>query len=134
MYYLIDTATGDVIMTAESRRALDDQATVIDGSSVVQLVDETTDGVRKRIVNGALVDKPLPDDEAAEEVRAVRDRLLARADGRSLKHQEQVALVGKTPDLSDAQYQLLLQYKQDLRDIPTQAGFPQTVTYPTWPL
>ena len=134
MYYLIDTATGDVIMTAESRRALDDQSTVIDGSSVVQLVDETTDGVRKRIVNGALVDKPLPDDEAAEEVRAVRDRLLARADGRSLKHQEQVALVGTTPDLSDAQYQLLLQYKQDLRDIPTQAGFPQTVTYPTWPL
>ena len=134
MYYLIDTATGDVLMTAESRRALDDQATVIDGSSVVQLVDETTDGVRKRIVNGALVDKPLPDDEAAEEVRAVRDRLLARADGRSLKHQEQVALVGTTPDLSDAQYQLLLQYKQDLRDIPTQAGFPQTVTYPTWPL
>ena len=134
MYYLIDTATGDVIMTAESRRALDDQATVIDGSSVVQLVDETTDGVRKRIVNGALVDKPLPDDEAAEEVREARDRLLARADGRSLKHQEQVALVGTTPDLSDAQYQLLLQYKQDLRDIPTQAGFPQTVTYPTWPL
>ena len=134
MYYLIDTATGDVLMTAESRRALDDQATVIDGSSVVQLVDETTDGVRKRIVNGALVDKPLPDDEAAEEVREARDRLLARADGRSLKHQEQVALVGTTPDLSDAQYQLLLQYKQDLRDIPTQAGFPQTVTYPTWPL
>ena len=134
MYYLIDTATGDVIMTAESRRALDDQATVIDGSSVVQLVDETTDGVRKRIVNGALVDKSLPDDEAAEEVRAARDRLLARADGRSLKHQEQVALVGTTPDLSDAQYQLLLQYKQDLRDIPTQAGFPQNVTYPTWPL
>ena len=134
MYYLIDTATGDVIMTAESRRALDDQATVIDGSSVVQLVDETTDGVRKRIVNGALVDKPLPDDEAAEEVREARDRLLARADGRSLKHQEQVALVGTTPDLSDAQYQLLLQYKQDLRDIPTQVGFPQTVTYPTWPL
>ena len=134
MYYLIDTATGDVLMTAESRRALDDQATVIDGSSVVQLVDETTDGVRKRIVNGALVDKPLPDDEAAEEVRAARDRLLARADGRSLKHQEQVALVGTTPDLSDAQYQLLLQYKQDLRDIPTQTGFPQNVTYPTWPL
>ena len=134
MYYLIDTATGDVLMTAESRRALDDQATVIDGSSVVQLVDETTDGVRKRIVNSALVDKPLPDDEAAEEVREARDRLLARADGRSLKHQEQVALVGTTPDLSDAQYQLLLQYKQDLRDIPTQAGFPQTVTYPTWPL
>ena len=134
MYYLIDTATGDVLMTAESRRALDDQATVIDGSSVVQLVDETTDGVRKRIVNSALVDKPLPDDEAAEEVREARDRLLARADGRSLKHQEQVALVGTTPDLSDAQYQLLLQYKQDLRDLPTQAGFPQTVTYPTWPL
>ena len=134
MYYLIDTATGDVLMTAESRRALDDQATVIDGSSVVQLVDETTDGVRKRIVNGALVDKPLPDDEAAEEVREARDRLLAQADGKSLKHQEQVALVGTTPDLSDAQYQLLLQYKQDLRDIPTQVGFPQTVTYPTWPL
>ena len=110
MYYLIDTAAGDVLMTAESRRALDDQATVIDGSSVVQLVDETTDGVRKRIVNSALVDKPLPDDEAAEEVREARDRLLARADGRSLKHQEQVALVGTTPDLSDAQYQLPVSY------------------------
>ena len=72
------------------------------------------------------------DEELAEQAREDRDTLLARADGASIKHREQVDL-GTTHDLTAGQYTALLQYKQDLRDVPAQAGFPQTIIWPTWP-
>ena len=68
-----------------------------------------------------------------DRAREERDTLLDRADGASIKQREQVDL-GITPDLADAQYTSLLQYKQDLRDVPTQVGFPQVIVWPTWPL
>lgn len=92
-----------------------------------QVVNDTV-VLKSQTARQAIVDA-----QAARAVRGERDRLLARADGVSLKYQEQVALSGTTPDLSTEQYQILLQYKQDLRDIPEQSGFPNNVTYPTWP-
>lgn len=31
----------------------------------------------------------------------------------------------------ETEYQSLLQYRQDLRDLPTQAGFPESVEWPS---
>ena len=45
-----------------------------------------------------------------------------------LKYQEQVAL-GIIEENSDY-YLTLLKYKQDLRDIPEQEGFPENVIFP----
>ena len=58
--------------------------------------------------------------DAAENIREKRDRLLQETDV--------FALSDRT--LSDA----MRQYRSDLRDLPTQSGFPFTVTWPTKPV
>ena len=59
------------------------------------------------------------DNRAAASVRAERNRLLAETD--------YLALSDVT--MSDA----WKTYRQNLRDIPAQSGFPNSVTYPTKP-
>ena len=63
------------------------------------------------------------DAEAATAVRAERDRLLAASDWVTIRAKE----LGQT--VPDAWFT----YRGDLRQIPEQAGFPHSVTYPTIP-
>ncbi len=63
------------------------------------------------------------DDEAAKSVRAERDRLIAETDW----------LVIKNLELNQNVPGRLEIYRQDLRDVPQQAGFPHNVTWPTKP-
>lgn len=51
-------------------------------------------------------------------IRAARDRALDDLTWRHQRHQTQLAQGGKTPDLSDAEYQALLAQMQHLRDVP----------------
>ena len=59
------------------------------------------------------------DNIAAKHVRQERDRLLAETDYLALRD----------VTMSDA----WKTYRQNLRDIPAQSGFPNSVTYPTKP-
>jgi len=59
----------------------------------------------------------------SNEVRAKRDQLLANCDWTQ---------VTDTP-LNPTQKTAWAAYRQELRDIPTQSGFPSTVTYPSLP-
>ena len=63
------------------------------------------------------------DDEKATQVRASRDKLLAECDWMAIKAFE---TNGNIPAL----WQL---YRQALRDVPTQAGFPHNVEWPAKP-
>lgn len=64
-------------------------------------------------------------------VRNYRDKLLEKADTLLLKYNEQVELGIIS---ANETYRLdLLQYKQDLRDIPEQAEFPDSIEYPALP-
>ena len=70
-------------------------------------------------------------EEIAERERAKRNNLLSEADNLLLKYQEQVELGVIS---ANETYRLdLLRYKQALRDIPEQAGFPDDVEYPALP-
>ena len=62
-------------------------------------------------------------DRAATSVRAERDRLLAASEWVTIRAKE----LGQT--VPDAWFN----YRGDLRQIPEQAGFPHSVTYPTIP-
>ena len=75
---------------------------------------------------------PLPPKISQEQiVRFERNKLLSEADTLLLKYQEQTAL-GVIEE--DHNYYLnLLKYKQALRDIPEQEGFPNSVVYPELP-
>lgn len=66
-----------------------------------------------------------------QSVRYERDKLLDEADIILLKYQEQVELGVIT---QDDKYRLaLLQYKESLRNIPEQEGFPENVVWPELP-
>ena len=69
------------------------------------------------VIGYTVENKPL--DQASDNVRAHRDRLLAETDW--------TALVDGT--LSTA----MATYRQALRDVPTQEGFPYAVTWPSKP-
>lgn len=69
--------------------------------------------------------------EKEDMVRMKRDSLIDEADIMLLKYVEQVELGIIS---ANETYRLdLLEYKQALRDIPEQAGFPDNVEYPTLP-
>ena len=72
---------------------------------------------------------PTPE-QLADTVRAERDRLIESVRWRIERHSDEVALgIVPTEPLEP-----LLQYVQDLRDVPQQAGFPESVEWPECPL
>lgn len=80
-----------------------------------------------------LEDPPDPTtDELAEQARAKRDGLIEDIMWRVERYEAQVALGVTTTD-TEAQYKSVLQYIQDLRDVPEQSGFPSTIVWPTIP-
>ena len=67
--------------------------------------------------------KAAKDAEAAKNVRATRDRLIAETDWIVIKNLE---LNQNVPGVWEV-------YRQNLRDVPAQAGFPHNVTWPAKP-
>ncbi|GGY07019.1 phage tail assembly chaperone [Paludibacterium paludis] len=92
----------------------------------------------KRIVAGAdgkpvLADPPAPTaDQLAVQARARRDALVGSTDWVIARHRDQVETGVKT-SLSGAQYTELMQYRQALRDVPAQKGFPSSIAWPAPP-
>ena len=69
------------------------------------------------------VEKPATDEEIASQVRSDRNSLLRQSDWTQM------------PDsaLSDSKKTEWVTYRKSLRDIPSQSGFPKTITWPTAP-
>ena len=65
-------------------------------------------------------------------IRSKRDNLINEADILLIKYQEQVELGIKKQD--DTYRLALLQYKEDLRNVPEQAGFPENVIWSEMPI
>lgn len=90
----------------------------------------------KRIIsddNGypVLADPKSPSgDELAEQVRQDRDSRLTSTNWLVERHKEQID-AGISTTLTADQYKNLLIYRQALRDVPAQAGFPTTINWPT---
>jgi len=65
--------------------------------------------------------EPAPKPDLAEEARGERDRLLDESDWTQL------------PDAPVADTQAWVNYRQQLRDVPQQEGFPTDIDWPTKP-
>lgn len=91
-----------------------------------QTINET-DGIWKRDPQtGEITKHPLPgptQEQLAESVRAKRDALLAACDWVAIRANE----------LGEPVPQDWADYRQALRDVPEQAGFPENVEWPTEP-
>lgn len=113
-------------------------------SDAVELTDkqyrDLLDGqsAGKRIVAGAdgkpvLADPPAPTaEQLAASVRLQRDARVGQTDWIVARHRDQVEGSLKT-SLTSAQYSALMAYRQALRDVPLQKGFPTAVSWPTPP-
>ena len=79
----------------------------------------------------ALQDPPQPTaDQMAETARAERDRLIEAVRWRIERHSDELALGSEPTEPLEP----LLQYVQDLRDVPKQSGFPGDIDWPVNPL
>lgn len=68
-------------------------------------------------------------EQKSSEVRAERDRRIDAARWRIERYQTQLAAGLETTDTAE-QYQAVLMYIQDLRDVPEQEGFPDNIRWP----
>ncbi|MHA3059901.1 tail fiber assembly protein [Acinetobacter sp. ANC 4636] len=67
------------------------------------------------------------------EMRLKRDRLLSDTQWLVQRHRDQIEVSDPTTLTAD-QYKALLTYRQALRDVPTQSGFPSNIVWPSYPL
>lgn len=71
-----------------------------------------------------------PKPPTADDIRAERDRLIESVRWRIERHSDELALGSEPAEPLEP----LLQYTQALRDVPQQAGFPESVVRPTLPI
>lgn len=95
------------------------------------LVEATEGGIGWAYADGVFTAPPdtRTDEEIQASVRRQRDELLAECDWVTVKAIDQNA----QDSLGIQIPQVWLDYRQALRDVPTQAGFPHTITWPTKP-
>ncbi|MHA3052541.1 phage tail assembly chaperone [Acinetobacter sp. ANC 4640] len=65
--------------------------------------------------------------------RTKRDALLLDSQWLVQRHRDQIE-VSEPTTLTADQYKALLTYRQALRDVPTQTGFPDNIVWPSYPL
>ncbi|ATI15738.1 hypothetical protein [Bordetella phage vB_BbrM_PHB04] len=96
----------------------DDHAALLEGQSTGKRIVGDDDGFPM------LVDQPPPTDEQlADAARAQRDGALSSTDWMVTRHRDEADAGGDTT-LTASQFMALLAYRQSLRDIPEQQGFP----------
>lgn len=116
-YEVMDEETGDVV-TLRNSRILDDAVEVseADYAALMKAQDEyaTIEPDKKGYPRAV----PATDDRLSEIARAKRDGLLASTDWTQ---------AADVPEATRAKYAA---YRQALRDVPSQPGFPRTVEWP----
>ncbi|MHA3062494.1 phage tail assembly chaperone [Acinetobacter sp. ANC 4641] len=76
--------------------------------------------------------EPIAPDPAVD-VRIKRDQLLNDTQWLVQRHRDQTE-IGEPTTLTLDQYKALMTYRQALRDVPTQSGFPNNIVWPSYPL
>lgn len=75
----------------------------------------------------------ITDEEIGDGVRVLRDLKFDESSFLVERHREELEL-GVPTTLTPLEYQEVLQYRQDLRDLPTQEGFPHEFQWPVSPI
>ena len=93
------------------------------------LVDATEGSIGWSYSDGVFLPPATLDEEKAKEIRLERGRLLSQSDWATTRAVDQNAADG----LGIQVPQVWLDYRQALRDITAQEGFPNTITWPAKP-
>ena len=97
--------------------------------SPIQTPEKEWSALTKKETEAILNPQPTTE-QLADTARAERDRLIEAVRWRIERHSDELAL-GIEPTES---LEPLLQYVQDLRDVPQQEGFPESVEWPIKPV
>jgi len=101
-----------------------EHASLLDGQNNGQRIVADADG------RPTLADPPAPTAaELAARVRVHRDDLFAASDWLVSRHREQID-AGAPTSLTAEQFAAVLAYRQELRDVSSQARFPGAVNWP----
>lgn len=116
MHYIYDTQTGNVLGSVSDRSMIEND---LKANHAFITPTQPVSGPlkRMRVVNGVLTVNL--EETQAEDVRAQRDALIAETDWWATSDRTMTAAE--------------ITYRQDLRDITAQAGFPSNVNWPTKP-
>lgn len=118
MYVIYNTTTNEIHMTVDDTTSRDDN--VVTGYSWLE-TDLDLPAWELKIENGAVVeDTAATLSRREQDARDERDELLAATDWGALSD---------SPTMSTA----MQNYRQALRDVPSQSGFPDNITWPTKP-
>lgn len=118
---------GDTIPTDAIEITTAEHATLLTGQSAGQRIEADEHG------RPVLRDAPALDNDAlADAARARRDELLTATEWIVWRHRDEID-AGHEAALSAADYSALLGYRQKLRDLPEQDGFPQIINWPAPP-
>ncbi|WP_233854166.1 tail fiber assembly protein [Paraburkholderia sp. HD33-4] len=121
-----DEIHGDAIPERAVKISDETYAALLDGQASGKRMKVTADG------SPELVDHPPPpDDVLAAQVRAQRNAALAETDWTVAQQQEHI-LNGTTPD-NPERFKAYATYRQALRDVPQQVGFPREIDWPAKP-
>jgi hypothetical protein len=118
---------GDHIPSDAVEITADEHSTLLAGQSAGKLMTADKSG------HPVLTDPPPSTPEMlAAQMRARRDALIANTDWLVMRHRDVIDAGGKT-SLNSNQLKALLAYRQALRDVPQQAGFPDDIQWPNPP-
>ena len=114
-----DTAIhGDIIPVDAVEISADEHRALLDAQSAGKVIAASEDG------KPVAVDAPAPTlEQRAASLREQRAKLLARTGWLVERHRDQVD-AGALTTLSAEQYKGILAFRQALRDLPAQKGFP----------
>nr|WP_316629665.1 phage tail assembly chaperone [uncultured Brevundimonas sp.] len=102
----------------------EEHAVLLEAASTGKIIQAGPDGLP------VAVDQPKPPPETqAALARRRRDREIEALRWLRERHRDEVAL-GLTTTLTAEDFRLVLDHIQDLRDVPDQSGFPETIDWP----
>ena len=135
MARLYSKSTGNLYLLGVNKNIPDDAVKISD-ELVLSVIGNPAPGkIRDHDENGLpfLVDSPPPSAEQLATVeRTWRDAQLLASDGMINRHRDQVEAGGVTT-LTAEQYKALQTYRQDLRNWPDSAAFPENAERPAAP-
>ena len=116
-YEVVDEETGDVV-TLRNSRILDDAVEVSEDDYAALMKAQDEYATIEPDADGYPHAIPATDERLSEMARAKRDGLLAGTDWTQM------------PDVPEATREKYATYRQALRDVPSQPGFPRNIEWP----
>lgn len=127
IYTIYSLATGDILRTLSAP----EEVLLLNLADTEGYVQGRGDSATQMVANGQLVSKPVSVLAAIEAERAITNALTLRQS--LLVSSDWTDTLSARDRLGETLYQKWQTYRQALRDVPAQPGYPASIVWPTSP-